>query len=337
MRVPNDIRVACLGFVFDPVAQEIVRSVAPPGFSLSFAAKSDQITDAMLAESDIIMGVAAVTDEMMARAPRLRLIQKWGAGYDQIDHKAAERRGIALAITAGVNANTIGEHAVLLMLAVLRRIVLADRAFREGRWITGELRPQSRKLYGKTVGIVGFGNIGRAVARYLRGFETRTLCCCRTKPEDAALQKLGVTYVPFEQLLAESDVITLHCPGGVANRHMIDKTAIGKMKRGAVLINTARGELVVEDDLVEALRSGQLSGAGLDVFVQEPLRPESQLRSLDNVVLTPHSAGSVMDDVGLMASHAFENIRRFLRGEPIRPADVIVASNETRRVASKTR
>jgi D-3-phosphoglycerate dehydrogenase len=331
----NAIHVACLGFVFDPVAQKIVREIAPPGFALSFAASKDEVTDAMLAESDIIMGVAAVTDDMMARAPRLRLIQKWGAGYDQIDHKAAERRGIGLAITAGVNANTIGEHAVLLMLAVLRRLIVADRAFREGRWITGELRPQSRKLYGKTVGIVGFGNIGRAVARYLQGFNTRTLCYSRTKPADAVLASLNTTYVPLEQLLAESDVVTLHCPGGSANRNMIDKAAMSHMKWGAAIVNTARGELIVEEDLVDALQSGQISGAGLDVFVQEPLRPDSRLRALDNVVLTPHSAGSIIDDVGLMAGHAFENIQAFLRGDPIRAADLIVEANEARRSAER--
>ena len=336
MSTSSSVRVSCLGFVFDPVAQKIVEDVTPPGFTLAFAERADQVTDAMLQHSDIIMGVAAVTDDMMVRAPRLRLIQKWGAGYDQIDVNAAERHGIAVAITAGVNANTIGEHAILLMLAVLRRTILADRAFREGRWITGELRPQSRKLYGKTVGIVGFGNIGRAVARYLRGFETRTLCSSRTKPDDETLPALGVTHVPFEQLLAESDVVTLHCPGGAANRHMIDKGAIAKMKRGAVLINTARGELIVEDDMVDALQSGQLSGAGLDVFAQEPLRPESRLRALDNVVLTPHAAGSVMDDVGLMARHAFENIQCFLRGEPIRPADLIVDPKAPRTAAHQS-
>jgi phosphoglycerate dehydrogenase-like enzyme len=134
----------------------------------------------------------------------------------------------------------------------------------------------------------------------------------------------NVSYVPFDQLLAESDIVTLHCPGGGANLNLIGKAAIAKMKPGAVIINTARGNLIVEEDLVEALQSGRLSGAGLDVFVEEPLRPASRLRGLDNVVLTPHSAGSLMDDVGLMAGHAFENILCFLRGEPVRPADAIV-------------
>jgi phosphoglycerate dehydrogenase-like enzyme len=324
MGAAPQIRVACLGFVFDPVAQEIVRRVAPPHLSLSFAEWPEHMTDDMLATCDVIMGVAAVTDDMMGRAPHLRMIQKWGAGYDQIDVKAAERRGIAVAITAGVNANTIAEHAIMLMMAVLRRLVVADRAFREGRWIPHELRPQSKRLYGKTVGIVGFGNIGRAVARQLQGFNTRTLFYSRTKPVDAALPP-GATYVPFEQLLAESDVITLHCPGGGANRDLINKDTLARMKPGAVLINTARGNLVVEDDLVDALESGHLSGAGLDVFAEEPLRPQSRLRGLQNVVLTPHAAGSIMDDIALMAGHAFENIMAFLRGDPIRPADLIVS------------
>jgi phosphoglycerate dehydrogenase-like enzyme len=215
------------------------------------------------------------------------------------------------------------------MLTVMRNVVPADRALRAGHWIPGELRPRSQRLYGKTVGIVGFGNIGNALARQLQGFATKVLYYKRSgRLADEA--DYGATYVGLDELYARSDVVTLHCPGGAQNRHMINRAAFGKLKPGAVLINVARGELVVEQDLVDALTSGTLSGAGLDVFSEEPLRPGSRLRELDNVVLTPHSAGSLMDDIAIMAAHSFENIRAFFDGERIRPADLIVEPGKPR-------
>lgn len=315
--------VTCIGFVFDPVAQSVIREIAPSDLELSFFERGSDMPAEVLAASDILVAVAPVTDEMMAHAPRLRFIQKWGTGYEKIDTAAAERHGIVVAITAGANANTIAEHAIVLMMTVMRRIVVADRAIREGRWIPAELRPQSRSLFGKTVGIVGFGNIGKAVARQLRGFEAEILYFDprgRT-PND---EELNATCLPLAEVLARSDVVTLHCPGGSANHHLMNSDTIAVMKPGAVLINAARGELIVEEALVEALRSGHLSGAGLDVFNEEPLRAGSPLREMDNVVLTPHAAGSVMDDIPPMARHALSNVLRFLAGEAIPPADMIV-------------
>lgn len=334
MKAVNDIsggriRIACLGFVFDRVAQDVIRQVAPPNIDLSFAEHAHEVTPEMVAASDVLFTVAPVTDGMMKSAPRLRLIQKWGTGYEKIDTAAAARHGIAVAITSGVVSNTVAEHAITLMLTVMRNILAADRAMREGRWITSELRPKSQRLYGKTVGIIGFGGIGRAVARQLSGFDA-TVLYFKRGGRLAGEPEHGATFVPLDELLARSDVVTLHAPGGAQNRHMIGKNEIARMKRGAVLINVARGELVVEEDLVAALRSGQLSGAGLDVFAEEPLRPGSPLRELDNVVLTPHAAGSLMDDLAVMASHAFENVLGFLRGEPIRPADLVVNPEKPR-------
>lgn len=322
-------RVACLGFVFDPFAQGVMNRIAPESLELSYAETPGQMTEAMLTESDMLLVVAPVSDEMMAKARHVRFIQKWGTGYEKIDTAAAARHGITVAITAGANANTIAEHAVALMLTVMRRIVQADRALREGRWIPAELRPVSQRLHGKTVGVIGFGNIGKAVARQLRGFDCTVLYHRPSGPvcDEAAP---GATYVGIEELYARSDVVTLHCPGGAANRGMIDAAAIARMKRGAVLINVSRGELVVEDALVAALADGQLSAAGLDVFAEEPLRTGSALRGLDNVVLTPHSAGSLVDDIAIMAKHSFDNMLAFQRGEAIRGADLIVAPDQPR-------
>lgn len=249
------------------------------------------------------------------------MIQKWGSGYDKIDLDAAERHGVLVAITAGVNSGVIAEHTVLLILATLRRLPVADRAMKEGHWISGTLRPDLRKLEGKTVGILGFGNIGRDVARMLQGFNARVLYNRRRGPVEDAY---GAAFADFDRLIAESDILSIHCPGGAANRGLIGREVLARMKSGAVIVNTARGEVIDETALVDALRRGHIGGAGLDVFQPEPLPPGSELRGFDNVVLTPHIAGSVIDHVAPMAEHAFANMRRFLNGDPIAPADLIV-------------
>jgi phosphoglycerate dehydrogenase-like enzyme len=321
---PNSVRVACLGFVFDPVAQGIIRNVAPPQLDLSFAENPDASTARLVSQSDMLLCVSPVTEQMIASAPRLRLIHKWGIGVDKIDLDAADRHGVYVAITAGANASVIAEHAVLLMLAVLRRLTVADRSVREGKWSAAELRPKSRQMAGKTVGIIGFGNIGRAVAELLRGFNTTLLYYDPSGTIGQTDPATTARCVRMDELLATSDIITLHCPGGPANRHLLNRTAIAAMKPGSIIVNAARGELVAEEALVEALASGHLLGAGLDTFEHEPLSPQSKLRLLDSVVLTPHAAGSVLDHVEPMAVHAFDNMVRLLRGELPRSADLVV-------------
>jgi D-3-phosphoglycerate dehydrogenase len=330
----NTVRVSCIGHVFIPKAEPIIRAIAPEGFELLFAEKPNTETDKWLETSDFLFVSSPVTEDMILRAPKLRMIQKWGIGVDKIDLAAAQRHGVYVTITAGANAATVSEHAILLMLSVLRRLPLADRAMHAGRWITAEIRPQARKLIGKTVGIMGFGNIGRAVARRLQGFDTRILYHDIMGPFKDVEKELGATYVAMDELLAESDVLTLHSPGGGTNMHLIDKTAIAKMKPGAVLVNTARGDLVDEDALVEALASGHLSGAGLDVFEPEPLPAGSRLVEFDNVVLTPHSAGSVMDNVEPMAAHGLKNMLRLLQGQELPAADLIVNPARPRAAAA---
>ncbi len=335
MNVASRARVACLGFVFDPTAQRIIEDIAPPGFDLTFVEHPDSSTPAVVAESDMLLCVSQITEAMIADAPRMRLIHKWGIGVDKIDLAAAERHGVYVAITAGANSSVIAEHAVMLMLAVLRRVTLADRSVRDGKWISAELRPISRKLTGKTIGIVGFGNIGRAAAQLLQGFRTTILYSDpRGRPGDVDAET-GAHCVSLADLLANSDVVTLHCPGGPGNRHLLDRAAIRTMKPDAIIINAARGELIDEEALVEALSSGHLLGAGLDTFETEPLRPDSRLRALDTVVLTPHAAGAVLDHVAPMAAHAFENMLRLLRGEKLPATDLVVDPAHPRFEAAK--
>jgi phosphoglycerate dehydrogenase-like enzyme len=318
-------KVACLD-VWAPAVRDVVRRAAPPELALHFAQSYDDAEQFALAEGAefLLPGWAAVTEAMLAQAPRLRLIQKWGIGVDRIDVDAARRRGIPLLITAGSNAGPVAELTVALMLAVYRRITYVDRAMRQGRWPKAEMRETCFQIAGKTIGLVGFGNIGRMVARRLRGFDAQVVYF-DSRPADAEVDAaLGVSRVTLPELFGRSDIVSLHAPFTPQTQHLINAASIATMKDGAVLINTARGELVDENALHAALVAGKLRGAGLDAFDPEPPRPDNPLLQLGQVVCTPHAGGGVFDNVDNVARHALGNIQRFLRGEPIADADVVI-------------
>lgn len=317
--------VACLD-VWAPAVREVVRRTAPPELDLHFAQSYDEAEQLALVENAdfLLPGWAAVTEPMLKRAKKLRMIQKWGIGVDRIDVDAARRLRIPLAITAGSNAGPVAELAIALMLAVYRRVPYVDRAMRQGQWPKAEMRETCFQIAGKTVGLVGFGNIGRMVARRLRGFDARVLYFdARPADRDTELA-LNASYSPLDELLEQSDIVSLHAPFTPETSRMINAATIASMKDGAVLINTARGELVDEQALYDALVSGKLRGAGLDAFDPEPPRADNPLLTLDQVVVTPHAGGGVFDNVENVARHALGNILRYVRGEPLSPADVII-------------
>jgi D-3-phosphoglycerate dehydrogenase len=322
--------VACVGRAFGPEAQSLIREVAPPEFDVSFEVDTGEKGHPLIRESDFVLVTAPITEQLLSEAPRLRLVHKWGIGVDKIDLEGAARQGVYVAITAGSNAAVVAEHAILLILAALRRLAYADRTMREGKWIYTELRPMCRRLVGKTVGILGFGNIGRNVAQRLSGFEVEILYYDPYRAAPEVEKRLNARYVSLEELIEQSDILTLHCPGGAANRNIIDAEALAHMKRGSVLVNCARGEVVDEKAMVDALKSGQLLAAGLDAFEPEPLPASSELTKLDNVILTPHTAGSVIDNVASVATHAFDNMLRMARGEPIPKSDLVVVPDNPR-------
>lgn len=317
--------VACLD-VWAPAVREVVRRVAPPELDLRFAKTYDEAEQmALVRDAEIILaGWAAVTHPMLAYAGKLRFIEKWGIGVDRIDVAAARSMGIPLAITAGSNAGPVAELAVGLMLGVYRRLAQVDAAMRRGVWLKSEMREIGYQIAGKTVGLVGFGNIGRKVAQRLRGFECSVVYfdARRAAPEVEAA--LGAGYLSVAELLARSDIVSLHAPYVPGAPKMIDAAVIRSMKDGAVLINTARGELVDERALYEALVAGKLRGAGLDAFDPEPPAKDNPLLSLDQVLATPHVGGAVFDNVENVARHAIGNILKFIRGEPLAAADIIV-------------
>lgn len=317
--------VACLD-VWAPAVRAVVRRIAPSELDLHFASTYDDREQFALVEQAelILCGWAAVTEPMLARAKHLRMIEKWGIGVDRIDVEAARRRNIPVAITAGSNAGPVAELTIGLMLAVYRRIAHVDRAMRQGQWLKSEMREVGYQIAGKTVGLIGFGNIGRMVAHRLRGFDARVLYFDLRRPDRATELALNATYASVDQIVSDSDIVSLHCPLTPRTARIINAAAIASMKRGAVLINTARGELVDERALYDALVSGALRGAGIDAFDPEPPAPDNPLLTLDQVVATPHVGGAVFDNVENVARHAVGNMLRFLRGEALAPEDVIV-------------
>jgi len=306
---------------------DVVRTLTPPGFTIAFAQTNDSAEQLeIVRNADVIMAAGTfVTAEMIAQAPRLKLIQKWGIGVDKIDLEAARRAGVTVAITAGATSIPVSEHTLMLILATSRRLPVAHRSLQEGKWIASELRTVCAKLDGKTVGLFGFGNIAKFVAKRLSGFDVNIIYHNRTRLDPAIEQQFNVRYVDFDTLLAQSDILSLHAPLTEQTRHLFNAQTFNKMKRGAMLINTARGELIDEAALVDALRSGQLSSAGLDTFEGEPPRADHPLFQMDQVVATPHSAGSVYDNVPYIVGHMFRNIKLFFNQQALDKADIIVA------------
>lgn len=331
----NKFKVAVVGRAFGPEAETIIRGAAPEEFDLTFSVDTTEKAYPLIREADFTLVTTTITEKLLEESPKLRLVHKWGIGVDKIDLAGAERQGVPVAITAGSNAGAVAEHTVMLILAAMRRLSLADHSMREGRWIYTELRPLCRKLSGKTVGILGFGNIGRNVARRLQGFEVDIIYHDPYRAPPETEKALNARYVSFDELMRGSDVLTLHCPGGEANHHIVNAESLARMKRGSVLVNCARGDVVDEDAMVAALESGQLLAAGLDAFEPEPPHPTSRLLGMDSVVLTPHTAGSVLDNVAPVAAHAFTNMLRVIHGEPIPKSDLVVSPARPRSFGSQ--
>lgn len=272
---------------------------------------SDAEVIANLTEADaVIAGGEAYNAEVIAALPRLKVIARAGVGYDRVDVPAATARQIAVTITPNANYECVAEHTLALMFAVAKNIVSGDRIVREGSWE----RHLTEPLRGKTFGILGLGRIGRAVATRIRALGMRILAC-EQFPNAEFVRAHGIELVPFEQMLAESDYVSLHCPHSAETHGIMNRTNLARMKQGSVLINTARGKLVVESDLVEALRHGPLRAAAIDVFEQEPPRSDNPLFLLPNVLLAPHLGG--MDKLSLlnMGIESAENIANLYRGK----------------------
>lgn len=283
------------------------RLAALPGLDIAICPEDDDSRLAsLLPECEVLWHVLTrCTSDMIAVAPKLRLIQKIGVGVNTIDLDAAKARGIRVCNLPGTNARAVAELTLALMLAVLRRVPRFDASLRSGIWTDLALQDGLGELGGRTVGLVGHGSVARLLTPVLTAMGCEVIYTARTPSPGS---------VALNALLEQSDVVSLHLPLTPETTHLIDRAALARMKKGSVLINTARGGLVDAIALAEALRSGQLGGAGLDVFTEEPVPPDEALLTMDNVVVTPHIAWITTGTFDRSFSRAAENCRRVEAG-----------------------
>ena len=316
--------------VLDPITPQTasrLRALLPPGFELTHGTARDEAhLQSIIAHADYaISGQIGVSGTVLEAANRLKLLHKWGVGVDNLDLEAARRLGIKVARTTGSNAVPVAEFTIGLMISTLRSLAHASAELQEGRWTGGNFARPAFLLSGKTVGLVGFGAIGKTVARLLFGFGCVVLYH-KPRPADPEQDRaLGVRYALMPELLAQSDVVSLHCPLTPETAGLIDRAALSSMKRSAILVNVARGGVVREPDLVWALQNKVIQAAAMDVFETEPLPAGSPLLRLDGLTVTPHIAAISADTFDATVLQMFGNIARVSRGELLPERDVVVA------------
>ncbi|MGH2992433.1 MAG: NAD(P)-dependent oxidoreductase [Solirubrobacterales bacterium] len=270
-----------------------------------------------LEDADIlVVGLEPVGEEVLRAAPRLKLVQRLGRGYSNVDLEAAERHGVPVCGMPDFNAGTVAEHTMMLILALLRRIFDSTLLMKAGEWpVRTVVGSGVFDLQGKTLGIVGFGAIGQTVAARAAAFDARVRYHDRAGEIEGEGQLGGAHPASWDDLLRDSDIITLHAPLTPGNERLIGLPELERMKRSALLINTARGRLVDEQALADALERGLIAGAGIDVFGREPLDRRHPLRRCPNVLLTPHTAGQTREAMERMVAMMLDNIERVRRGD----------------------
>jgi len=264
-----------------------------------------------------------IDSRLMDSAPKLRVISNCAVGFDNIDIKEATKRRIVVTNTPGVLTETTADFTFTLMMAAARRVVEADKLVRAGKWKTwGPMILLGQDVYGSTIGIIGLGRIGRAIARRARGFDMKVLYHDVVRRRDAE-QELGITYTELDNLISESDFITIHTNLTEATYHLIGAPQFAKMKERCILVNTSRGPIVDNMALYDALKTGKIASAGLDVTEHEPLPADHPLLSLDNVIIAPHIASASVVTRTKMALMAADNLISVLSGRmppnPVNP------------------
>ncbi len=274
--------------ICDPIAKEGVELLKKEGFEvmdLTGLPKDELPNHVRDLDAIIVRSATKVRKEMIDAAEKLKAIGRAGVGLDNIDVEYAKSKGIKVINTPRATSISVAELTIGLILAVMRKIAYADREMRNGAW--PKKKCKGIEMYGKTMGIIGIGRIGREVAKRAKAFGMKVIYYDVYRPDESTEKELDIEFRELNVLVSEADVITLHLPLTPETKHLINKERIEKMKDGAIIINAARGGIVDENALYEALKSGKLYGAALDVYENEPLK-ESKLFELDNIVLTPH-------------------------------------------------
>lgn len=323
----------------DPLPQVFVdmcQAMSPEGVSFEAVPTLDDSDFARLAaDADVLFVLHRRVDaRLLALAPHVRLIQRNGIGYENIDIEAVAAAGIPAAYTPGANAGAVAEHTIMLMLVLLKRFVAAEHATRSGRWPMMDLvRAGIGDLAGATVGLVGFGHTGKAVAERLVAFGSHIVYHTRHRADPATEARYRATYLPLPELLAASQIVSLHLPLSEATTHIIGDEQLALMQPGSILINVSRGGLVDEAALRRAIESSHLAGAGLDTIEHEG-KGSNPFSDLPQVVVTPHTAGPSQRGVDATLQRSFANIKRVLAGEP--PLDPIPGTDASSMAKSRT-
>ncbi len=293
---------------------EFVKKLLPDGFeliALNEPGQEEVIRKIPDADYLLVGGRTRIDQKVLDAAPKLKMIQRSGVGLDSLDLEAIRERCIPLFVNEGINARSVAEHTLMLILGTLRKVGEADSITRSGQWVKHDLGIGCHDLFGKQVGLIGLGNIGMHVARMLKGFGVNIVYCKRTRLAPELETELGVRHLALTDLLAACDIISLHCSLNTETRGLIGHDELAIVKPDAILVNTARGGLVDESALLEALETGRLAGAGLDVFEKEPLPADHPFFKLTNVLLTPHIGSITAETFAGMIGRAFQNVALF--------------------------
>jgi len=280
----------------------------PYGTTLSSSELQDCLKDA----SAVVLGNDTCDGNVLSSAEKLKVVSRHGVGVDNVDLKAATENGIIVTNTPKANTTAVAEHAIALMMALLRRVPQANLSMRSKRW--EGLKFVGEELSGKKLGLIGLGSIGVEVAKRAKALGLEVIYL-RRKRDLVKEKELGLTFKLLDELLKESDILSIHTPLTSETKGMIGKKEIMLMKKGAYIINTARGGIIDTDALIEALKSGHLAGAALDVFDKEPPDFESPIFTMDNVIATPHIGAYTVEVIRLMDLIVAENIAKVLQGE----------------------
>ena len=296
---------------------EIIKSAVPDGFELEMLESvSQQELEGKVKEADylLVSGRLKINRTVLGNAQNIKMIQRTGVGLDSIDLEYIRNHDVPFYVNKGVNAQSVAEHTILLMLASLRNLVEINENTKREIWKKQAQGVCTHELCGKTVGLIGMGAIGRKVAGMLKAFGAEVLYNDVSKMKQEDENTLGIKFSTREEIIEKSDIISLHCPLTDDTRHMINDRAVNKMKNGVILINTARGGLIDEAALINGIKNGKIAGAGIDVYEKEPV-DNSEVLNLQNVITTPHIGGVTYDSFYQMMYQAMRNIEMFDKGQ----------------------
>ncbi len=296
----------------------IIQESLPQGFDMMMLPESSHaslVENVSKADYILAGGRLVIDKEVLEKAINLKMIQRSGVGLDSIDLNALKEKSIPLYVNRGINSDSVAEHTLLLILAVLKRLTTINDELHAGIWKKQANGVRNYELKGKAIGVIGMGEIGQKVVRMLQGFGVHIIYYDIYRLPQEKEHELNISYLPFDELLSKVDILSFHCALTDATRNMLGKAQISKMKPGAFVINTARGGLIDEKALAEALQSGHIAGAGLDVHAIEPIAEDDKFMNLPNVIMTPHIGGVTYDSFKGMMTEAMRNIQCFEQGD----------------------